>query len=398
MAEQYQYPPHQPYPRLRSSLHIPDDDAWRQRRNYIPALADALRYVYFLLHSAAEQEDVYFQAYAALVPFRTRILCHEQRLRLDYALALAYAGEQSPTQALDAIRRALEAAEELQDESTLVELAFLAGALAHGAQQHELAFGHYTDALDMLRHLNRDGVAADPMLEMDLTLRLGWRACDIGRFSQGLRYLDEAYTLRTQWPSTNPSHAAWLSWLDAQLTYVVRANPARALAMARPAARLLLEIEQPLNAGRAHTFMAECAIELARTSSAQEDPQAALNIARDATKQAGLLARKASDAIGGEIARLAALQMARVERARRGDSDSINQMATLERALRTAEKLDDMALIGRVETAMGDELAAHGDWSTARLMYAQARSRLEEHNLGGLAFWPRRAMRQMEEP
>ncbi|MDE3230645.1 MAG: hypothetical protein KGO05_12270, partial [Chloroflexota bacterium] len=313
-------------------------------------------------------------------------------------LALAYAGESSPLQAIDAIRRALEAAEELQDESSVVELTYLAGALAHSAQQNELAFGHYSDALDALRHLNRDGVAVDPMLELDLTLRLGWRACDIGRFSQSLRYLDEAYTLRAQWPSTTPSHAAWLSWLDAQLTYVVRANPARALAMARPAAKLLLEIDQQLNAGRAYTFTAECAIELARNPAAKENPQAALNIARDAAKQASLLARNASDPIGREMARLATLQVARVEWEQSGDADNLNQMAALERALRTAEKLDDVALTGRVETAIGNELAAHGNWNTARLMYLQARSHLEEHNLGGLAFWPRRAIRQMEEP
>lgn len=396
MAEQEGSQSHQPYPRLQTPFHLPDHATWRQQRNYLPPLADALRLAYAWLHNAKARQDAYYYAYVALIPFRTKAMCAEQRLRTEYALALAYAGEDAAPQALNAIERALDAAEELQDNVALVELLYLAGALAHSCSLHEQAFGHYSDALEALRHLAHEGPSADPIRQLDLVLSLGWQACETGRFSLALRYRDEGYALRAHWPVTSPSHAASLYWLDAQLTSVVRRDPARALALARPAATLLLENNQPLNAGRAHAFVAECATELARTSSTQPDPRVALQIARDAARRARVLAREAHDTIGEQIGRLAELRVRRVERLRRGATDGLERMAPLERMLNTAEKLNDIALTGRIETAMGDELLTAGDTETARTMYLQAQSHLEAHDYVSLAFWPRLALREME--
>jgi hypothetical protein len=62
-----------------------------------------------------------------------------------------------------------------------------------------------------------------------------------------------------------------------------------------------------------------------------------------------------------------------------------------------ADQLGDVALMGRVEMAMGDELAEQGDGEGARRMLLRARRRFEEHDLGALAFWSRRALGQVEE-
>lgn len=392
---EWQQRDHRHYPQLRSSLDKADDDAWRLRKNYLPALAVALRQAYALLHAATRRDDVYFAVYAALIPFRKMVMCAEQRLRVEYALALAYAGESADQQALEAVERALDEADELNDEVAPVELGYLAGSLAHRLNQQALAFGLYGDALDALRRLERDRASADPMLELDLTLRLGWRACELGRFPEGLRRLDEAYALRAHWPMTTPAHAASLCWLDAQVA-LARGNPARAVEMALPAAELLLEVGQALNAGRAHAFLSECAVGLAQ-SSLVDDPQVALGLAYDAARRAGALAREVSDQIGGEIARLAELQTLRAEMKRLSGSVATDSMSELARVLRVADKLGDIALIGRVEMAMGDELAGQGDGEGARSMLLRARQRFEEHDLGNLAFWSKRALSQLEE-
>lgn len=383
------------YPRLRSSLHSPDDPIWGQQRHYIPALGGALRQAYSLLHTAAEEDDAYLHAYKAIISFRPMEMCAEQRLRMEYALALAYAGENDVPQALEAAEYALEAADKLGDDAAPVELAYLAGALSHRLNEQELAYDLYAGALDALRRIGRENEPVDPMLELDLILRLGWRAWELGRFSQSLRYLDEGYTLRAQWPVTKPSLAASLSWLDAQLARF-RGNSAQAVEMALPAAALLLEVGQMLNAGRAHVFVAECAIDLAQSSSI-DDPQLALDLARDAAQHADALARQTHDVAGKELARLATIQTASVQRAIVSSNDGDARLPELERMLTAVSKLNDVALIGRVETAIGDELCAQGNVEAARAQYTKAWQRFEEHDLGGLAFWPRRALRHIDE-
>lgn len=382
------------YPRLRSSLHTPDAADWQRRRHYIPELAGALRYAYLLLQvGSTNAEASFLSAYAALIPFRTLEMCAEQRLRLEYALALAYAGENAISQALDAVERALDVTDDLSDEVAPIELGYLAGALSHAVNEQEQAYDLYRIALDALQALARDGVVADPMLELDLSVRLGWRAWELGQVSQSRQHLNEAYSLRAQWPSSTPALAASLSWLDAQLA-LAQEDPARAVEMALPAAMLLLDEGQTLNAGRALTFLAECATALAQTPEV-DDPQAALDLARDAARRAHDLARLAHDKPGGQIARLASLQVARVEALRIADNTGATALSTLEHVLRIANRLDDIALVGRAETALGDEFRAAGDDDMARVLYTRATWRLEEHGLGGLAHRPRRALRRM---
>src|SRR6185437_11937770 len=119
----------------------------------------------------------------------------------------------------------------------------------------------YQDALSALQRLARDDVPVDPIFELDLVLRSAWCAWELGWFPVCLRHIDEAYTLRATWAPDTAEEAASLTWLDAQLSRVLR-QPARALDLAAAAADLLLTHGRPVNAGRAHTILAESALDI----------------------------------------------------------------------------------------------------------------------------------------
>lgn len=402
---------------LHSSLHFFDSKKWKHRRNYSPALAEALRSAYSSIHDASSQPGGYFDAYVALMPFRTGIFCLEQRLHLEYALALAYTGESAFPQALDCLSRALDIALALGDQSAQAELGLLAGADLHMLSLNAKSYDLYADALDALRQLQRDETPADPRFELDLLLRLAGCAWELGWFPVCLRHLDEAYALRARWVSAAPSEAARLAWLDAQLARVL-GKPVHALKQSAAAAQLLLESEGGINAGRIHTIQAECALDIVDYHRFREadasvrrynptspslaaasldvpfydvpDPEAALAQARTAARTALNLARNTYDEIGVGMARLVQRRLDRALGRYIGEQRAITE---IERVLRIGHRAGDVALVGRAHTALGEEFAAAGRPDNSRNAFVAARHALEEFGLGGLACWPIRALR-----
>lgn len=407
--------------RLHSSLDRPDDPAWHTRRLYSPDLAGALTQAYRNIRRAQTHPEGYFEAFRALVTFRDQPLCAEQRLNLEYALALAYAGEGAAAYALDCLARAWELAERLSDRAAQVEIGYLAGGIWHWETCHSEAYAVYQDAFDALRSLGRgDDEPADPVFALDLTLRMAWRAWELGWFPVCLRHLDEAYALRARWAPAAAKEAVSLAWLDAQLSRI-RGRPDRARDLAAAAAELALTHEGPLNAGRAHTILAESTLDvvpllstpgassvedarqsdnwhsdLRRSLRVAETPTQLLGRARQAAYQGLTLAREADDQIGAAMAQLALRRVSlsrRVMDQREAEGESGIRAAA--RLLRTARRLGDVSLQGRAQTALADELAAAGRLEAARATYHRAALSLEEHELGGLAVWPRRALQSL---
>jgi tetratricopeptide (TPR) repeat protein len=382
--------------RLTSSLHVPDSAAWRAARYYRPALAAALQFAYVALHDPSRGGDRFFDAYVALLPHRGQLLCDEQHLHLDYALALAYAGEEAIPQALQCAASAMETAERLGDFAAQAELGHLAGKLLYLTSHNARAYDLFSRALQALHGLEQGGVPADAVMELDLLTRLGWRAWDLGRFPTSRWHLDEAYGLRARWASEASIEAASISWLDAQLARV-QGRPDQAVLLIRPAAQLLHSQGQTLNAARAYAILADSALDLVEARNQRgngglsrelQDPAALLALSMEAAERATNLAGEAGDVGGAEMAQLAKRRAIRLRRHGRGSSSGVK---AIEHVMRVAQRVGDVALIGRALSALGDELAAQGLRDAARAAYVRARRILEEHDLAGLALWPRRA-------
>ena len=394
--------------RLHSWLHVADHPSWHHQPHYSSPLAHALAYAYVQLRTARERPEPYLSAYAALAPFRHQLVCREQRLNLEFALALAFAGDDCIQQALACLSIAWEIAERLHDWAAQSEVGYLAGALLQVANSFTDSYAVYQDALEALRRLARDDGPADPAFELDLVLRLAGCAWELGLFPMCLRYVDEAYTLRAIWASDAAEEAAHLAWIDSQLARVQR-QPVRALKQATAAAELLLTHGSPINKGRGHTVLAECALDLLELTHApagsqhlerlpavashivQPSPTDLLAQARTAARFALDVAQDIHDPIGVALARLV---MRRAARLSHRQSANGNGVAAIEKLLRTARRLDDPALLGRTEMALADELLAAGRPEAAHVTYWKAMRRFEEYHLDGLAFWPRRLLQQ----
>lgn len=387
--------------RLRSSLHIADSPAWRHESHYSYDLADALTRAYAVVQGSQRSPERYLTAYTALIPYRDQSVCAPQRLHLEYALALAYSGEEAFPQALECLARAAEIAEDLHDVAAQAEIGYLAGALLHLMTRRADAYTVSAGALASLDALRQDDEPADAIFELDLSLRLAGHAWELGWFTTCLRHLEHAHTLRAVWVPDAAQEAALLSWLDAQLARI-RGRPDQAVQLATAAADLLLDLNQPLNAGRCHTIAAECAFELIEElrspshtmrppfdNAITRDPSRLLNTGRSFAWRAIELARTAQDPIGMGMAQLALRHGARLD----GDAGVDGSgLAAVEAVARIVRWTGDVSLGGRVETARGDELAAIGDGEAALNAYRRALRLLEEHDLRGLAFWPQLAL------
>ena len=185
-----------------------------------------------------------------------------------------------------------------------------------------------------------------------------------------------------------------------------------ALQQAVAAVDLFLYHGSPINRGRAHNLLAESALdayELAHEpqsspnvwvpgaeaiAQASLSPASLLTQARRAAAIALKTAHEVRDPLGATSAKLALRRVSRL--ARRGCQDGTG-VAAVEKLLATARRLGDPALLGRVEVALADELLANGRPEAARTMYSNALRQFEEHYLGGLAVWPRRAMQRLDE-
>jgi hypothetical protein len=361
------------------------------------------------LHHAGERPDPYFSTFVMLAPFRTRMVCDQQRMNLEFALALAFAGDDSAPQALSCLSSAWDIAHLLHDWGAQAEIGFLAGALWQGQGYYREAYAIYLDALEALQCLERKDGPADPAFELDLVLRLAWCAFDLGWFPISLRHMDEAYTLRAVWVPDAAEQAASLCWLDAQLARV-RAQPARALQLAAAAADLLLTHGRPINRGRIHVVLAESALDVleiahapaaswdlwlplsAARSAVHHSPASLLTQAREAASVALEVAQDVSDPIGVVLARLTLRRTRRLSGRESGEDGGV---AAAEKLLRTAQRLDSPLLVSRTEVVLADELLAAGRLEAARAIYYRAALRYEEYHVGGLAFWPRRALQHL---
>jgi tetratricopeptide (TPR) repeat protein len=394
--------------RLHSWLHVADHPSWHHQPHYSSQLAQALGYAYVQLRTSRMQTDSYLRAYAALVPFRNQLVCPEQRLNLEFALALAFAGDESIQQSLACLTAAWEIAEHLRDWAAQSEVGYLAGALLLMTSHFTDSYAVYQDALEALRRLTRDDGPADPAFELDLVLRVAGCANELGQFTSCLRYINEAYVLRALWAPDAAEEAAHLAWIDSLLARVQR-QPVRALKQATAATELLLTHGSPINKGRSHTVLADSALDLLELSHApasgrnlaslpaegrhgvQISPTDLLTQARTAAQFAHYVAQEIHDPIGATLAQLAMRRAARLSHRQSGNGRGI---AAIEKLLRKARRLEDPALLGRTEMALADELLAAGRPDAARATYWKAMRRFEEYDLGGLAFWPRRALQE----
>src|SRR5690348_11274259 len=200
-----------------SSLQRPDATAWHGAPFYSSKAAEALSQAYLSVARAHIDPDAYRAAYLLVTPYRTGVLCLQQRMHIEYILAQAYASEADFDDAAASIARALEIANVLGDRLSEVELHYLMGSVRDAQGRLSTARHHYAASLHILEDPGLvDGFSDDPLdpsFQLALLIRLAAMAFELGEYGDASQYLDDARTLQTCYLPDAHVEAASIAWL-----------------------------------------------------------------------------------------------------------------------------------------------------------------------------------------
>lgn len=382
-----------------TSIHIADDPSWHALNGYSVHVATTLGWAYHTLKHGTRTFAAYEELLRRVRPLAAEPMAWPQRLRLRYVLGMCYAGLDAYTDALRHLAAALVIATDQRDWEAFAEVAFLSGSVKNGQ-------GHFADSMtDQLlcvtttRELREQAVAAGrsaaPLASLEMLAHIGLATAQFMRadYDDSTSHLDEAARLFTGNPQTDLA-AANITWL--------RANHDRwkgsiesALAYAQRAAEIYARSGPPAGYGRIQAIVADIALDMAESFSPLTPTyghDAYLTLARPYLERALALAREQQDQGGECLALLALARVTRIETVGTG-----NTLPTIEAVLARANALHDAALRAQAYFTLGQELAAHGEFSRSRTCYRLALAELDGTEGDAMRLWPLRALLESEE-
>src|SRR5262249_19423475 len=326
-----------------------------------------------------------------LLIHRHRHMAVRQRLSLEYLLAWAAERQDDLHGAIEHLDTTLDLAESLRDQPGYSELAWRAGTASHQLGYYADAHHYYSIALTALRALNptlRQGDSVSTRLELDLVLRLASVEFELTAFPAAARRLEDATALLRPLGPSARMQAASLDWIHAVLCRW-QGEHALALQAAVRAADDLEQLAAPDLLARIQLVVVDIALDMVERfpySSTSLAHTSHLALAQPYVHSALQLTRRAGDPAGEGMARLALHRWQRLE------SRAINGVAAVEAVARAATMEENMGLLGRAQTALGDEFMLQGEREAALTCYRSAREILERHKFRALAIWPQRAL------
>ena len=320
-------------------------------------------------------------------------MAKQQRIHMDFALALCYLGEEEIALALGSLDNALEEGRMLGDLPAQIQLNHLSGLARFAGTQFSHAQENFLAGLEMLYAINDSVSFSGWDLIIELLTRLGALEYELGFFTDSEQFLREASSLLTARTPEDSMSAATIAWNFIQ-HHRSHGNLEHALKTAQSAGAIFAEREMPTASGRLQTIVADVALDLAESFSLEAETDARIayiTLARPYAQRGIEQTKSAGDLIGEGLARLAALRLDRLRGKER------NRLASLNALERKARSIGDPALIGRLWTAQADEFAAAGNIEWARNRYYKAQRHLEEYELMAMARAPLRARLRLEE-
>lgn len=386
------------------ALRFPDDPAWQHTdRAYSREVAQALIQAYAALRADSTSLAHFRAAFEHVIPLVEYVMCDQQRMRVDYVLASAFAAIGEPWHALAWIDAALDLATHQQDpdRGALIDLLYLRGATNRIVLRFREATGDYEDCLALLHEMRKEGASVASTLELELLSLLAGCEFFTAQYAAASHRLEEAEALTAAvWQSqlmkdaSAPPHIlhgsavlipATFAWLQAHL-YRWQGRAEQALRPATQAAEAYTHYGGPASADRGHLMLAEIALDLAEHYPSGMERQAFLGLADAHLQQAMHLAQEATDEVGKALASLVQIRHSRL------GGPSGDHLARIEQVARQAQRWDDLALAAQSLTALGDELSAQGRHEAARARYHEVIGLLEQSDVPALAVWAGRAL------
>jgi tetratricopeptide (TPR) repeat protein len=365
---------------------IPDHPDWHAEAGYSPTVARQLTLAYEPIRLGGRSLLSFVRAYAHVHHLPGAAMSRRQRLHVFHIIALAHAAVADYLEAEHWLDDTLDLADDLDDDGARIEILIVRGSVFRALLLLPDAIANVRACLEIMERLG-DGLAPyEPWVQLDLSSQLAGFEFFMAEYEAAEGSIARARALI---PATRARalEPASIEWVQA-LIYRQRGLPAPALVHGAAAAVVYTEQGHPVSASRIHTLVAETALDLAMGLPEGMDRSAQIKLAWPHIQLALQLARETHD----ETSRgLALLSRARYGRLAGRAEDEI---ATIERVVRSASWLDDPALLAQALTALGDALAGREGVAAESALgrYHAALTALRGKNLRALEVWPRRGI------
>lgn len=383
---------------LYSSLNRPDDILWHDEMDYNPYVAACLKDAYASLRCAERletPEDSYLNVYVYTRSCRGRKMSHRQRMLVHYLMGSVLVKRDGDyATGFDHFVTASELAEQIGDQVAAIELAHLAGSAARAILRCNDATECLMHGLYLLRDMPLPLLTSSTVssLEIDLLIALAGVDFGLGAYTQAQHHLNKARMLLPD-VSNYGLQEATIDWYGAlllrwqgspgvALNAALRASDAYERLAASPAAKLSFD--------RLSAVIADIALDLAESRLAdgyEGDRDQYVALARPHVMKGIQLANEVQDLPGWAIAELARIRFERVA----GYVDG-GRIGAIENVIKTSQRLQDVALLGQAQTALGKELASLGRKEQARNRYRRALDVLKYSEVPAMGTWARRAL------
>lgn len=376
-----------------SSLLIPDSVAWQDEAHYSAEAAAALIHAYARIASAGDRSATYLWACADLASWLDRPMSERQRMHVFFVFAMGHAADGAITSALFWLDRALDLAMHLEEVADCLELLVLRSSFHRAISKCEDATTDLRQCLAIARAWEEAGALPDLPFRFQVLTELARFEFFTGRFRRSEYYLHQAQHLIPALPEKCELEAASLTWVQAHLDRT-RGLLDRALLPALAVADVYAREAPLVSQDRIHVFVAATALDVAATFEAGSPAGSRtpfLSLARSHLARAEQLAREAHDQPGKVLIQVMRTRYSRLS------GRTADRVTALEKVIRTAQHLDDEALLAEGLTALGDEFAACGEQESALSCYRQVLQALDGRQIPTLGVPAHRALLRIQE-
>lgn len=367
-----------------SSLHIPDDAAWKDSHGYSPDIAGVLVAAYRAIARGKGAVRGYSQALSVALPSVKARMSRRQRLHLYFILATGAAAGAWYHEALYWIDRAIPLALQLEDSAAELELISLRISLNRAILHLVDAIEDCEYSLERLDALHDAIGIDDPAARLQTHAQLATFAYFTGQQFLAERHLLEARALA---PRVHEPHydSAAAEWVQAHL-YRTYGEPERALRHVLGLYEAYIAEAHTISQDRLEFFIAEVAMDWAEKLPPGSDRDALLALSRPHLERSERLADESYDMPGQGLATLARVRFNRLSGA------NAQRVVSLEAVLHLGYSLDDVAIKAQAYTALGDEFAALDEGESARNCYRKTLDALEYSQVAVLGLPASRAL------
>ncbi len=369
-----------------SSLHLPDDVAWKASYGYSPDIAGVLIAAYTSIRRGKGNVYGYLQAISLAVSSVKARMSRRQRLHLYFILAAGAGAGNWYNEALYWIDRAIPLAIQIEDTAAVLELLSLRMSFNRALLKLADAIEDCRACLEQLDAQREALGVDDPAARLHTHAQLATFAYFTGQPLLAESHLADARALASR--VYEPHYdSATAEWVQAHL-YRIYGEPERALRHVLGFYDDYINEALAVSRDRLEFFVADVALDWAEKLRSGTDRDAFLALSLPHLEMAERLAEESNDSPGQGLARLARIHYNRLSAA------NVERIARLEEVIHLGYEIDDVAIKAQAYTALGDEFAACRERESALNCYRTTLDILTHSQVGVLGISAKRALRR----